>query len=62
MNKTYFMRNIISTIIVIVVTIFGVYIILDANKPVINDIPIIDSNSFIVNHSQIPDSLWNQEN
>ena len=57
MNKTYFMRNFISIIIVIVVTIFGVYIILDANKPVINDIPIIDSNSFIVNHSQIPDSL-----
>jgi hypothetical protein len=51
------MRNFISIIIVIVVTIFGVYIILDANKPVINDIPIIDSNSFIVNHSQIPDSL-----
>ena len=57
MNKTYIIRNIISIAIVIVVTIIGAYFILNNNKPTMNVEPIIDSNSFIVNHSQIPDSL-----
>jgi hypothetical protein len=52
MNKTYLLRNIIS--IVIIVT--GM-IIFNNVKQLTNEVPIIDSNSFIVNHSQIPDSL-----